>query len=104
MPENKTGLARSFSSNLIAKAPEGKIIIISGGFEDEMETQTSDANIDVSVFRASHEEEDNLPQFTCQTQNNSGSSETLMYCFFYKHVLPVYAWENILWMLSGTSI
>ena len=56
--ENKADLARSLSEALIANAPPQKEIVVAGGFEDELEVQSSVGSTDVANLRATHEEAD----------------------------------------------
>ena len=58
LPENKADIARFLSEKLISNTPHHKEITASGGFEDELEVQSSKVTTDVSSPRARHEEAD----------------------------------------------
>ena len=56
--ENKSDLALFLSEELISKAPEGKTVIVAGGFQEENAVQCKNPNQDVSLFRGFHDEAD----------------------------------------------
>lgn len=56
--DNKDDLARFLSEELIARAPEHKVIVVSGGFKDEGEVQCSDSTVNVDGLHCNHEEAD----------------------------------------------
>ena len=58
LDENKADLARFLSEKLLAGAPVNKIIIVSGGFQDEDTVKCSRPNIDVRALRGFHDEAD----------------------------------------------
>ncbi len=55
--DNKAGLARFVSNELIRNAPDTKTIVVAGGFESECEVQ-SNMPLDLTQLNASHEEAD----------------------------------------------
>ena len=58
LDENKADLTRFLSEKLLAGAPVNKIIIVSGGFQDEDTVKCSRPTIDVRALRGFHEEAD----------------------------------------------
>jgi hypothetical protein len=58
LPENKADLARLLSEELIIQAPNDKVVVVAGGFEEEDKVISSQPTLDVTGLRASHEEAD----------------------------------------------
>ena len=56
--ENKSDYADLLSTELKRQAPNGKQIVISGGFKDELEVWSSDETIDTSQLSSTQEEAD----------------------------------------------
>ena len=74
--ENKADLARFLSEELIAKAPQHKVVVVSGGFKDEMEVQCTDSTVDVHELRCNHEEADT--RIVLHVIHNNGHAENVV--------------------------
>ncbi|KAK3881230.1 hypothetical protein Pcinc_014312 [Petrolisthes cinctipes] len=55
-PENKADLANFFSPKLMLKASANKTVMVSGGFVDEEQVESSDPEVDTDKLKARHEE------------------------------------------------
>ena len=55
---NKADLVRFLPEKLVSSTPHYKEIIAAGGFEDELEVQSSKVTTDIYSLRARHEEAD----------------------------------------------
>ena len=55
LEENKENLQEFLSEQLIARAPENKIIATTGGFKDIQEVRSSDPLLDTSALEAYHD-------------------------------------------------
>ena len=70
--ENKENLQEFLSEQLIARAPENKIIVTAGGFKNIQEVRSSNPSLDTSALEAYHEEADTRVVLHCI--NNSADS------------------------------
>ena len=72
LEENKDNLQEFVSEQLIARAPENKIIVTAEGFKNIQEVRSSNPSVDTSALEAYHEEADTRVVLHCI--NNSADS------------------------------
>jgi hypothetical protein len=54
-PENKADLAKFLSRQLILQAPDDKTVVVSGGFSNPTQVESSKPDVDTTPLEASHE-------------------------------------------------
>lgn len=105
LAENKADLAQFLSQQLIENAPDGKCIVVAGGFQDEEEVQCSDQTLELDSLRAKHEEADTRFILHCLhagTQNIVVSArDTDVFILLVAHFHRFNCAH--LWMKAGTS-
>ena len=105
LPENKADLARSLSEELIANATPQKEIVVAGGFEDELEVQSSVRSTNVANLRATHEEADTrLVLHALQSSYNTVvvyAKDTDVLLLLVAHFQNMQC--SSLWMMTGKS-
>ena len=105
LDENKADLARFLSEKLLAGAPVNKIIIVSGGFQDEDTVKCSRPNIDVRALRGFHEEADTRIILHCIHSDAEflvvACQDTDVFCLLIAHIDKMRCKQ--LWMKAGTS-
>ena len=105
LDENKADLARFLSEKLLAGAPVNKIIIVSGGFQDEDTVKCSRPTIDVRALRGFHEEADTRIILHCIHSDAEflvvACQDTDVFCLLIAHIDKMRCKQ--LWMKAGTS-
>ncbi|CAH3018507.1 unnamed protein product [Porites evermanni] len=96
---------RFLSEKLLAGAPVNKIIIVSGGFQDEDTVKCSRPNIDVRALRGFHEEADTRIILHCIHSDAEflvvACQDTDVFCLLIAHIDKMRCKQ--LWMKAGTS-
>ena len=105
LDKKKPDLARFLSEKLLAGAPVNKIIIVSGGFQDEDTVKCSRPNIDVRALRGFHEEADTRIILHCIHSDAEflvvACQDTDVFCLLIAHIDKMRCKQ--LWMKAGTS-
>ncbi|CAH3174764.1 unnamed protein product [Porites lobata] len=105
LDENKADLTRFLSEKLLAGAPVHKIIIVSGGFQDEDTVKCSRPTIDVRALRGFHEEADTRIILHCIHSDAEflvvACQDTDVFCLLIAHIDKMRCKQ--LWMKAGTS-
>jgi len=80
LPDNKADLANFLSEELLLHAPEDKVLVVAGGFTDELEVRSSKATTDLQELSASHEEADTrLVLYTVLSTQSLYQGDTYQY-------------------------
>ncbi|CAH3166947.1 unnamed protein product [Porites lobata] len=105
LDENKADLARFLSEKLLAGAPVNKIIIVSGGFQDEDTAKCSRPTINIRALRGFHEEADTRIILHCIHSDAEflvvACQDTDVFCLLIVHIDKMRCKQ--LWMKAGTS-
>lgn len=105
VPANKADLADFLSKHLIANAPPGKTLVVSGGFQREDEVWTSDPELDIHLLEASHEEADTRLVLHCMHTDAESvvvsARDTDVLVLLLAHFPKMNCRK--LWMKAGTS-
>lgn len=105
LPENKSDLARFLSEHIIVNAPQGKVVVAAGGFEDERDVRSSEMAIDLSPLKAAHEEADTRLILHCVHTNcdnivvSARDTDVLLLLVAHSSEIPC----TNLFMMSGTA-
>ena len=105
---NKADLAKFLSHELIDNAPDDKVIIVSGGFQDKQEAKSNQDDIDLSYLRGNHEEADTRIILHSIHAGRAGYNTIVVHCrdtdvlvLLISHLDKIQA-PNV-WMKGGTS-
>ena len=104
-PKNKADLANFLSQQLMLQAPSNKTVVVSGGFIDEEQVESSDPEVITDTLKAQHEEADTRMILHCtQTQASSiviatRDTDVLVLLLAHFHKIP----SDKVWLRAGTS-
>ena len=97
--------AIDLSEELIIQAPDGKEIVVGGGFREEHEVRSSRSTTDLSQLKATHEEADTrMVLHAVHSQHNTvvvSSKDTDVLVLLLSHFQHIHC--EHLWMLTGTA-
>ena len=105
LAENKADLANFLSRQLILRAPENKIVVVSGGFKDEQQVESSAPGVNTDELEAKHEEADTRLILHCVKSQASSvvvaarDTDVLVLLLAHFSKMP----STKVWMKAGTS-
>lgn len=92
--QDKVGLARFLSQQLILKVPANKTIVAAGGFSDDERAEASDPTLDTDSLDAKHEETDTRIVLHCIRSSaativvSARDTDVLILLTAYFHMMP----------------
>ena len=105
LPQNKADLSRLLSEELILQAPCDKVVVVSGGFQEEDKVLSTQSDMDVDGLTASHEEADTrIILHAIHSEANTitvSARDTDVLLLLVAHCDKFQC--NQLWMKSGTA-